>query len=76
MPRFKDRQIVKRWRGESPTFFKKITNIMVGIGAVSLAVIGSVATLPISLPAIIITAAGYGVAIGTTGAAISKLTKK
>jgi VIT1/CCC1 family predicted Fe2+/Mn2+ transporter len=72
MPKFEDRELVRRWRSESPRLFKTITNVMVSIGVVS----GIIVTLPISLPATIVTIATYGVVIGTTGATISKLTKK
>jgi hypothetical protein len=66
------KEIRDRFRAESPNFFKKLTNVMVGIGAVGLAIVAA----PVALPTALITAAGYAIAIGTTGAAISKLTKK
>lgn len=66
------KELKERFNAESPKFFKKLTNVMIGIGAVGLAIVGA----PITLPAALVTAAGYAIAIGTTGAAISKLTKK
>jgi len=66
------KEIKDRFKAESPSFFKKITNVMIGIGAVGLAIVSA----PVALPAALVTAAGYAIAIGTTGAAISKLTKK
>lgn len=68
----KFKEIRDRFRAESPDFFKKLTNVMVGIGAVGLAIISA----PIALPAAIVTIGTYAVVVGTTGAAISKLTKK
>ncbi len=68
----KELTLKERFRAESPKLFKKITNIMIGIGAVGLAIV----TAPVTLPATLITLGTYAIAIGTTGATISKLTKK
>ena len=76
MPKIRDREIVRRWRSESPLFFQKITKIMVSIGAIGGAILVTAATLPISIPAVIITGATYCVVAGTVGGTISKLTKK
>lgn len=70
MDKFKE--LRERFKAESPDLFKKITNVMIGIGVVGLAIVSA----PVTLPAGIVTAAGYAIAVGTTGAAISKLTKK
>jgi hypothetical protein len=66
------KKIIDRWKSESPELFKKITNICVGIGALSAAIISGGALVP----PILTTIANYGVVIGAIGATISKLTKK
>lgn len=58
----------KRLIKPTPKFHKKLIRIGLVIGAVS----GTILTLPLSLPAIVITIAGYGVAVGTVTAVIAK----
>jgi hypothetical protein len=65
-------EIIERFKSESPKFFKRLTNIMIGIGAIGTLII----TAPISLPATLVTIGGYATVIGATGATVSKLTKK
>lgn len=65
--RIKDR--IKR---ESPDLFKRITNVCLIIGAIG----GAIATAPIALPTILVTASGYMLTAGAIGATVSKLTVK
>lgn len=61
-------RIVKRLRGNTPPFFKKVRNIgliVAGIGT-------AIATLPVSLPATLIATSSYLIAIGTTAATIAQ----
>ncbi len=64
--------IINRLVSETPSYWKKIRNwsaILASVGAVVL-------TLPVSLPAVIITGAGYAVAVGTVVATVSQTAKK
>jgi ABC-type xylose transport system permease subunit len=63
-------RVKKRWDAKTPKFFKKIIKLGVGVGVVG----GVIATLPVSLPAAIVTLGGYMVATGTVTAAVAKLT--
>lgn len=66
------KNIAKRMAAPTPPFWKKIRNIMLAIGGVS----GAIVAAPIALPATVITIAGYGIAIGTVGAALAQTTKE
>lgn len=61
----------RRWNAKTPVFFKKVIKIGLGIAAVGTTII----TLPVALPAVLVTAGSYMVAVGTTAATIAKLTK-
>jgi len=63
--------IKERLKSPTPKFWKKVVRIGVGIGAVA----GAMLLAPITLPALVVTAAGYGVAVGTTALILAKLTK-
>jgi hypothetical protein len=65
-------EIIDRLKSKTPPFWVKMRNTMIAIGLVS----GVVLTAPVSLPASLITLAGYGVAIGSVGATLSQLTKE
>ena len=65
-------KIKDRIKSESPQLFKRITNICLIIGAIG----GAIATAPIALPAVLITASGYMITAGAIGATVSKLTVK
>jgi ABC-type xylose transport system permease subunit len=60
----------ERWNTKTPKFWKKVRNIAIGLGAVA----GVILTAPISLPAAIVTAAGYLATAGTVAATLSQLT--
>lgn len=68
--------IKQRWKAESPEFFKKIKNTALKIGGSGLAVIAINATLPVSLPAGVITAVSYIITICAAIAGTAQLTKE
>ena len=61
------KKIVERIQEPTPKFFKKIRNI----GLVLTAISGVIATAPISLPAVLVTVAGYLAVAGGIASAIS-----
>jgi hypothetical protein len=58
----------RRWRSETPRFFKNIIKLGLTIGAAGLAI----PTLPFAVPAIVLTAATKMVVIGSTAAVVAK----
>jgi hypothetical protein len=66
-------KIIKtRWKAQTPPFFKKVVNIGLTLGMIGTALV----TMPIALPAAIITAGSYMVAVGATAATVAKLAKR
>ncbi len=63
-------KIKDRFLAPTPKFWKKVRNVMIGIGTVSGAIIATPAALPVG----IVTLATYGLTIGSLGAALSQLT--
>jgi len=61
---------MKRWKAKTPNFWKKVQKVGLAVGAIG----GAILTAPISLPAIVITTAGYLVTAGAVTAAVSQLT--
>ena len=59
-----------RWSAKTPTFWKKVQRVGLVAGALGAAII----TAPVALPAALITASGYLVAVGGVTAALSQLT--
>lgn len=59
-----------RWNGKTPNFWKKVQRIAIVAGAVA----GVIIAAPVTLPAAVITAAGYVVTAGTVAATLSQLT--
>ena len=59
-----------RWNSKTPDFWKKVQKVAIAAGAAA----GALLVAPITLPAIVITAAGYIVTAGTVAAALSQLT--
>lgn len=59
-----------RWSAKTPTFWKKVQRIGIVAGALGAAIIAA----PVALPAAVITASGYLVAVGGVTAALSQLT--
>ena len=62
------KKIVERIQEPTPKFFKKIRNI----GLVLTAISGVIATAPVSLPAVLVTVAGYLAVAGGIASAISQ----
>ncbi|GAC1537988.1 MAG: hypothetical protein NVS3B15_18000 [Sediminibacterium sp.] len=62
--------IINRARSATPSFFIKLRNIGLSLTAVAAAVL----TAPVSLPAVIVTAAGYLATAGVVASAVSQLT--
>jgi ABC-type xylose transport system permease subunit len=62
--------LMKRWKAKTPNFWKKVQKIGLAVGAIG----GAILTAPISLPAAVITTAGYLVTAGAVTAAVSQLT--
>ncbi len=62
--------IITRARSATPPFFRKLRNIGLGLTAVATAVL----TAPVSLPVVVVTAAGYLATAGVVASAISQLT--
>lgn len=61
-----------RAKSPTPPFFKKLRNIGLILVAVSTAIV----TAPISLPAAIVTAAGYAAVAGGVISAVSQITSE
>jgi len=63
-------EIVQRMKAPTPSFFQKIKKIGLILTGISAAII----TAPVSLPAILVSIAGYAAVAGATATAISQLT--
>ena len=64
--------VVKRMQQPTPKFFKKIRNI----GLAVLAVGGAILTAPVTLPAALVTIAGYAALVGTVMSGVSQAAVK
>jgi hypothetical protein len=64
------KEIISRWSASTPSFFKRLGTIGIGIAALGTAIL----TCGITLPATITTFAGYAVAVGSVTKIISQLT--
>lgn len=64
--------IIQRISSSTPTFFQKLRNIGLVLAAISAAIL----TAPVSLPAIVVTVAGYAAVAGGTISAVSQVTTK
>lgn len=62
--------LIQRWNAPTPKFWKKVQKIAVTLGAVA----GVILTAPVSVPAAVITVAGYVATAGTVAATLSQLT--
>lgn len=56
---------------DTPSFFKKLRNIGLALGAIGTAI----ATAPVTLPATVVTAGGYLITVGLVAAGISQTAK-
>lgn len=68
----KNKNIVERLQAPTPSFFKKIRNIGLGVGAIGTALL----TAPIALPVAIASIAGYMATAGLVATAISQAVYK
>ena len=62
--------IAQRWSAPTPKFWKRIQQAAITVGAIA----GVILAAPITLPAAVITAAGYVATAGTVAATLSQLT--
>jgi hypothetical protein len=62
--------LVQRFNAPTPNFWKKVQKIAIAVGAVA----GVIVAAPITLPAAVVTAAGYVATAGTVAATLSQLT--
>jgi len=62
----------ERWNAKTPRFWKRVQRIAIIAGTVA----GIVIAAPVTLPAAVVTAAGYIVAVGTAVATTAQLTKE
>ena len=64
------KDLKKRWNAPTPKFWKKVQKVAIALGAAA----GVIIAAPITLPATVITVAGYVVTAGTVAATLSQLT--
>jgi len=62
----------ERWNAKTPSFWKKVQRVGIIAGAIGAAIIA----VPVTLPAVLVTSAGYLIAIGGVTATLSQLTKE
>ena len=62
--------ISQRWNAPTPKFWKRVQKAAITVGAIA----GVILAAPITLPAAVITVAGYVVTAGTVAATLSQLT--
>jgi uncharacterized membrane protein HdeD (DUF308 family) len=60
----------KRWNAKTPKFWKQVQRIGIVCGAVGAAIVAA----PVTLPAAIVAASGYLIAVGGVTATLSQLT--
>jgi len=64
--------IKQRLTAPTPTFWKKVRNIMLTAGSIG----GALLMLPVALPAGVVTLATYALIVGATGSVLSQATKE
>ena len=62
--------IAQRWNAPTPKFWKRVQQASITVGAIA----GVILAAPITLPAAVITVAGYVATAGTVAATLSQLT--
>lgn len=62
--------VIDRLASPTPTFFQKLRNIGLVLAAISAAIVAA----PVTLPAIVVTVAGYLAVAGTVLGAVSQIT--
>lgn len=65
------KEIIERVQAPTPNFFKKIRNIGLTLGAIGAALLAA----PITLPATVVTIAGYLTTVGIVASAIATAAK-
>ena len=65
-------ELTKRWKAETPKFWKTVQKIGIAAGAVGAVLVAA----PVALPAGIVALGGYLVTAGGVAAALSQLTVK
>lgn len=70
MESFKNNEVIKRWKSETPSFWKKVQRIGLIAGGLGAVIIAS----PIALPAAIVSIGGYLTLAGSVAATLSQLT--
>lgn len=60
----------QRWNAPTPKFWKRVQKVAITVGAIA----GVIIAAPITLPAAVITVAGYVATAGTVAATLSQLT--
>lgn len=70
MESLKNNEVVKRWKSETPSFWKKIQRIGLIAGGIGTVIIAS----PIALPAVLASVGGYLALAGSVTATLSQLT--
>lgn len=63
--------ILDRILSDTPSFFKKLRNLGLALGAIGTAIV----TAPVTLPAVVITAGGYFITAGLVAAGLSQTAK-
>ena len=63
-------EITKRWKAETPKFWKTVQKIGIAAGAVGAVLVAA----PVALPASLVALGGYLVTAGGVAAALSQLT--
>ncbi len=66
------KKIIERAKAPTPKFFKVLRNVALVITAIT----GTIATAPITLPAAVVSAAGYLSVAGSVAAGVSQLAKE
>jgi hypothetical protein len=67
-----DMNLKERWQSKTPDFWKKVQKIGIAFGVIG----GAIIAAPVALPAALITAGGYMIAVGSVTATLSQLTKE
>ena len=66
------KNLKERWNAKTPKFWKKVQRIAIIAGTIA----GIIIAAPVTLPAALITVAGYVAVVGTAVATTAQLTKE
>lgn len=70
MESLKNNEVVRRWKSETPSFWKKVQKVGLIAGGLGAAILAA----PVALPATIISVGGYLALAGSVTATLSQLT--